>query len=235
MSAINAIIQRDAVHLLTDAASYDSAGNLVAAIPKVALLPRINAAMACRGPRASVPLFCDLLNAAASSYDELKAKAPTFLRDLRPMLAVTFAYCELGDDFDVVVAGISESVGPDAYLVCSHQRYGVEPWTVVQFGGLAMMPADAAMKARVFASIPDNVDLVDPERDGRIILEAQRAFPMDHGGDRNFVGVGGFAQLTSITREGISTRVIHRWSDEVGQPIGASDILTAAAMLRAAA
>lgn len=230
MSAINTLVKRDSVHLITDAASYDSAGNLVAAIPKVALLPHINAAVACRGPRASVPLFADLLSAAASTYDELKAHAPTFLRELRPMLDATFAHCEFGAVFDVVIAGISESAGPDAYLICSHERYGVQPWTVVQFAGLAMMPADAATQELVLASIPDDVELVDPERDGRIILEAQRAFPMDHGGGRVFTGVGGFGQLTSITRDGISTRVIHRWPDEVGQPIGAADFLAALGM-----
>jgi len=235
MSAINTVIQADSVHLICDGASYDADGRLVSVGPKMQMLPHLNAAVACRGPRASVPLFADLLSAAASTYDELKAEAPTFLRELRPMLDATFAHCELGADFDVVIAGISESDGPDAYLICSHERYGVQPWTVVQFAGLAMMPADAATQARVFASIPDNVDLVDPERDGRIILEAQRVFPIDHGGDRSFVGVGGFAQLTSITRDGISTRVIHRWPDEIGEPIGASDILAATAMLRAAA
>jgi hypothetical protein len=32
--------------------------------------------------------------------------------------------------------------------------------------------------------------------------------------------VGGFLQLTSITEREISTRIIHRWSDEIGKRIG---------------
>lgn len=228
MSAINTLIKRDSVHLITDAASYGADGNLIAVKSKVAMLPQINAAVACRGAFISVPLIADLLSVAAPTYDDLKATAPALLRALLPMFEASFAHCEFGIDFDVVIAGISESDGSDAYLICSHERYGVEPWTVVQFAGLSMMPADAPMQERVFASIPDYFELVDPERDGRIILETQRAFSMDHDNDRALIGVGGFAQVTSITREGITTRVIHRWPDEVGQPIGAADILAAA-------
>lgn len=114
MTAINTLIQQNGVHLITDAAAYDADGNLLATVPKVAMLPHLNATLACRGPGISVPLFADLLSATASTYDALKAKAPTFLRDLMPMLETSFAQCELGDDFDVIVAGISETTGPDA-------------------------------------------------------------------------------------------------------------------------
>lgn len=235
MSAINSVIKRNSVHLITDAASYDAEGLLIATVPKVALLPHLNAAVACRGPRVSVPLFADILSAAASTYDKLKAKAPAFVRDLQPMLQASFAYCSLGVEFDIVVAGISKSIGPDAWLLCSHTRYGVEPFSTVQLAELTTLPGDLDIRARFIDRVPHDVEAFDPERDGLAVLEAQRAAPINHAGDQCFVGVGGFAQLTTITREGITTKVIHHWPDEVGQPIGSAAIVTAVAMSRPAA
>lgn len=234
MTAINTIIQRDAVRIVSDAASYAADGNLVAVAPKVALLPHLNAAIACRGPHISVPLFADLLGAVASTYDDLKAKAPAFIRDLLPMFEASFSQCQFGGDFDVVVAGISETTGPDAWLVCSHTRYSVEPFSLVQLAGLTLLPGDPAIHEAVRAAVPHDVEAFDIERDGLAVLEAQRAHAVEHAGGRWLTGVGGFAQVTSITREGISTRVIHRWYDEVGQPIGAADILAAMQTMRAA-
>jgi hypothetical protein len=236
MSAINVVLKKSSVHIICDAASYDERGNLIAAVPKVALLPHLNAAIACRGPRISVPLFADLLPAIATTYDELKTEAPTFLRDLQPMLQASFAHCSLGTEFDVVVAGISETAGPDAYLICSHTRYGgVQPWTTVQLAELTTLPGDLDIRARFIDRVPHDIEAFDPERDGLTVLEAQRAAPIEHAGDKSFVGVGGFAQVTSITRDGIVTKVIHRWPDEIGHQIGSTDLLAAAAMLRPAA
>lgn len=235
MTAINTVLKRDSVHLLTDAASYDIAGNLVTAAPKVALLPHLNAAVACRGPHIALPLIADLLGAAASTYDDLKAKAPAFICALLPIFEASFAQCQFGSDFDIVVAGISEMAGPDAYLICSHDRYGAAPFSTVQLSGLSLLPGDPAIHERVLATVLSDVEQFDVERDGLAVLEAQRAHAVEHAGGRWLTGVGGFAQVTSITRDGISTRVIHRWADEVGQPIGAADILAAAQMLRVAA
>jgi hypothetical protein len=134
MSAINTLIKRDSVSLICDAASYSAEGRFIAAVPKVALLPQFSAAVACRGPRVSVPLFADLLSAAAASYDELKAKAPAFVRELQPMLNASFAWCELGAEFDIVVAAshlMSPSVIPHratAIAACSISQEGAVCW-----------------------------------------------------------------------------------------------------------
>jgi hypothetical protein len=57
-------------------------------------------------------------------------------------------------------------------------------------------------------------DEVDPVRPGLAIIELQRASSHPTG-ERNVAmrNMSGFAQLTTIVRGSIKTRVIHRWSD----------------------
>jgi hypothetical protein len=58
---------------------------------------------------------------------------------------------------------------------------------------------------------------VDPVNDLLHILEVQR---QNKGGHYKFHLVGGFALLTTITKDGITQRVVHVWpEDKVGEVI----------------
>jgi hypothetical protein len=57
---------------------------------------------------------------------------------------------------------------------------------------------------------PAACDAFDAERDGLAFLESLR---------RQFPRVGGFVQRTTITRDGIETRIIRHWCDVVGRLI----------------
>lgn len=78
-----------------------------------------------------------------------------------------------------------------------------------------MIPGDAETHARFARAYPDitSGDELDPERDGLRMLEIQRHRPSH--------GIGGFAQLTTVTATGISTRIIHRWAST--PDLGAAD------------
>jgi putative intracellular protease/amidase len=53
------------------------------------------------------------------------------------------------------------------------------------------------------------------------ILEIQRnaIVPVAGAAGRQLRTVGGFIQLTSVTADGISSRIIHRWSDRIGDKL----------------
>jgi hypothetical protein len=63
--------------------------------------------------------------------------------------------------------------------------------------------------------------------DGIALAEAQRrTLIVPVGSTAKVYGIGGFLQLTTITSEAVSSRVIHRWpEDKIGQrivPIGSA-------------
>jgi hypothetical protein len=55
--------------------------------------------------------------------------------------------------------------------------------------------------------------------DGRLRRRAWPARIYKVGGLREHSAVGAFAQLTAITADAITTKIIHRWPDEIGKPI----------------
>lgn len=64
-------------------------------------------------------------------------------------------------------------------------------------------------------------DDFDPVRNGVALMEAQRAELIVPAGWGACHTVRGFAQLTTITRDCITTRVLKRWPDQIGQRIAA--------------
>lgn len=51
--------------------------------------------------------------------------------------------------------------------------------------------------------------------------QEQRGVSAPQGGrEEPSYGVGGFAQLTMLSRDGIATQVVRRWPDEVGRRLG---------------
>ena len=212
MSACNIILHSDAVHVMTDGACFLPSRPLepFAFAAKAWVMPHLNAVAVNTGPSAFSPLVAQILSFASSfdgildaSWDGLRAAFDQF-----PDLP----------DFSVMVAGFSESNGPSAFRVasgrkCSQHRDGsvtwFEPWSAVSLPKLSFVPGGADLSAEVAARIEGakSADDFDPITDGVWLIERQRA--------SRLAGVGGFVQLTSVTRDGITSRVIHRWPEDV--------------------
>jgi len=222
MSAVNTIVQSNAVHIVTDGAAYYLDRTFQFYANKIVPLPHLRCAVAVRGPALAVPFLSSVLS-HAETYDALKEAAPEALQTAAEMYSPIFSACCTGADFEVVVGGFTNDGRPDAYLVASHRRYGIEPWTVAPIDGLVCLPNDEKLHAKIVASLPASAtpDDLDPVRDGLTILELQRSNPAAAVDGDDLCAIGGFAQLTSVTADGISTRVIHRWPDRVGSKIGA--------------
>lgn len=214
MTAISTILQASAVHLLTDGAAFDHEGKVVLEMTKVRILAHLNAVVACRGPAASPSIVADTFNGFATSFDDLRARAPAMVRHVISSSGAIFA-CVHGDALDVVVGGWSETHGPSAFLITNHDGYGVEPWAAVDMEGLCVTPGDPAILELVRARLPVGVtaDTLDPVRDGLTILEAQREIGATTPKGLGVPGAAGFAQLTTITSDVITTRILRRWDD----------------------
>jgi hypothetical protein len=119
-----------------------------------------------------------------------------------------------GREAELVIAGWSEAHGP---FVLSRDVAGL--WVAQDTGPVMMAPGEQTIQEEALAAMPEGVagaDDMDPARDGLAIVLAQRAGQKLVDGNS---AVGGFVQLTSITRDGISTRILHSWPEEWREPM----------------
>ncbi|NUU44548.1 hypothetical protein [Tardiphaga robiniae] len=218
MSAMNVILQSNSVHLLTDALAYHPDGEIMMIGPKAVPMPHLDCAVAMRGPAGMRPIFAELIGNGAASFDELRSVIVELLQAGAHNYAPVFEDCRASADFEVLVAGISESTGPCSYMVASHDRYGCA-WRVVTLAGVTCLPNELGLHEKIVASLPldGDADAINPAVHGLRILQLQRAHLIANKGiDGEFCAVGGFAQLTTVTAGSVSSRVIHRWADRVG-------------------
>ncbi|WP_438277978.1 hypothetical protein [Nitrobacter sp.] len=101
-------------------------------------------------------------------------------------------------------------------------RAFITPATVIA-GGLAAIGAGAIAAVANDQSVPANYQGIDVDADPDVViwsigqvLEMQRHTQLpDHMG-----AIGGFAQLSTVSMEGVSQRILHRWSeDQTGAPL----------------
>lgn len=203
MSVINVLRQHNAVHVLSDGAAYDGMGKFVYFQSKVLPAPHLNAVIACRGMKLTIPFVADALASCAESYDALRSMAGSVSKLFFEQVTRGSAR----EDIEIVVAGFSEK-GPDSYVVVSHNRSpGIAPWTVVDTGAAYLSPFSEDVANALKSKFPDpNVGCMDAARDGLAIMELQRS---------QFPRVGGFAQLTTVTEWSITMRVLKRWPDRL--------------------
>ncbi|MER8369451.1 hypothetical protein [Mesorhizobium sp. M1378] len=89
------------------------------------------------------------------------------------------------------LAGVGNA-GPQAFLVSNHDRQGFAPWEVFEIPQfLATPPPGQDLFEAVFGAD-------DPLGEMPRLIDAQCADP----------SVGGFAQLTSVTAAGLTTRIV---------------------------
>ena len=223
MSAINVLVQSKAVHFLTDGAGYDADRTFLMRGPKILPVPHLSCAISVRGPASARPILCELLSHVGTSYNELRSSAAEAVREACKFYAPVFAQCSTGSDLEEVVGGFTDEGLPDAYMVASHSRYGSEPWMVTPIEGLTFLPNDQKLHARVVASLPAGAtpDDLDFAKVGLAIMELQRSNPEASSEGDNKCAIGAFAQMTTITVDGIQTKIIHRWPDVIGERVAA--------------
>lgn len=237
MSSIVLLKQNDAVHAVTDGATYSAAGTLIAVLPKVMTIPHLNAAIYTRGPAYQSWNLGIEIASSCRDFDtakrELQSIAPGYFIKNEEALRVT-GY----PDLEVFFFGWAEGAAvPSAwYMRCgfpdsefhsdtAKPGYRPEPFKFVEVGKFVASPG-VERKNMIAAGFPVEVAAEDliPEIDLLHMIEMQRHFPSPLSmrtqfKDRNQANVGGYAQLTSIYADRIEQRILAQWNDRVGSPI----------------
>lgn len=217
MTAINALVRRDRVHVMTDGAVFLPEGQVIGSMQKVYILAQADAVLAIRGPTYIGPTLYGALNGASlTGFDDLLSKLIPAVRHSLDSLelldpdavAAVSARLDLRRA-DVVLAGWSQERGRGEIhkLDTSAAEWQVEP----QGDGFIMPGDNPALMERLQAH---NWDLSDERQDERRLLQLvhhQAAVDDLLPNGARFPTAGAFAQHTIITAQGISTRIVERW------------------------
>lgn len=233
MSSIISIEQTDAVHIITDSAIYGADGVVRRFKRKVVELPLSNCVFVLRG--ADYP--CTALSLLLFQYDSLDAIMNNIPKHMQQMLAV-FDQLNEGDiapihrHFQVTVAGWSDDLNSWAagiastYEACDPNDVtgisyltGYQPFIPYQGAPAYCVPAvESAVLGRDIVTQED-IDGFDPERDGLLLIQAQRLTPVIDGAFQVQYLVGGSAELVTLSAQGVSRKILCEWPDECGQLI----------------
>lgn len=224
MTAIIVVSQRDRIHVATDAAIYRRAEGVVAFGNKVTAIAHLNGLVTCAGTAAAAPLFGWDFSHRYTDWDSMIERLPSDL----PEMAASYG---LPHGAIVLLAGISPTRGPEAWNFCLDDAvppantreemeaspYHGRPFSLVKLPAhveTPVPPPDMAIAA--------NWEGFDPEADEattiwsmRKLLTMQRHMPLPEG----VGGIGGFAEITTVSEAGITQRIVERWSDRLGAPL----------------
>jgi hypothetical protein len=211
------------LHVLTDAALYRD-GAVVSFANKSAPLPQWPGIVTATGSAFNTILFRAGLAEKFATWDEMIAGAEGELPQMVKDYGMSWS--------TVVLAGISKERGPEIYqfsndaLLPAHISqaevdacpYFGEPYKLMRLPDTIMTPPVSAETV-----IAANFEGIDVEADPELVtwsmrkhLAMQRAMPLPDG----VGGIGGFAELTTVSAEGVTQCVIERWpEDKVGAPL----------------
>ena len=208
MTAISLLVQRNRASLLTDAAYYDEVGTVHAIGSKVALAPPgFRMAVAVAG-HAFAPIVRDAL-ATASTQTEALSWLPSIAAAIKTNTQAKRP-TQSGDLQLFAVLWSDRTDEPEGWVISTSEAYfgpSYQPGRLVCVDQVCSPPIQET---------PFDLNIFDPQRDGRAVLVAQRAKPDERDGA---FCVGGFGELTTVTRTGVRQKRLVRWPDRVGEVI----------------
>lgn len=240
MSAVN-IIERpsDGLHFITDGASYTLDGRVVAFTSKTFVMPNLPAIMSSRGSAWAGPILSWEFGRRFTTFDELVEGIETAFPNLYEQHYGLFSDSGV-DLIELYIGGWSHrSNSVAAYRISSFDQSGLasradvaaelqvdvaQPFKLTKIDtrdGYVSPNLDQLALARGFGDDLSSIARMPIERLARIILELQRerSISIDPGAMPEGHYIGGFAQVTTLTNTAVTTRVVHRWTDQVGEII----------------
>ncbi|UVK44843.1 hypothetical protein BPNPMPFG_000308 [Mesorhizobium sp. AR07] len=221
MSAFYCVAYTDHIEILTDGAFYHPDGTLITTLEKVWRSPCLPVAIVGRGS-------CELQAFAETVLDADNASVDTVF-DRAAALAARLNEIERTEQFEAVVAGISETHGPLMIYFNTYQAYPqfdpFKPYVVGPvFGGGSVPAAEDIIGLDIAYGLAVC---------GVQLFEAMRKVPGPNPTRPDFpdvYGIGGHVDLTVIDAEGAKTTRLHTWpEDVVGQKIMPGGVLREAA------
>ncbi|MCK1563631.1 hypothetical protein IVB08_06515 [Bradyrhizobium sp. 173] len=211
MTANNLVASKKhkSIWITTDAASYDDAGFVCSFGSKIRPIPEWSAVVTGRGNTFGLDTAARELTRRASSFDELVAIAS---REL-PLIVDEF---RLYRPFELNLAGFFRG-RPMIFFIRTPGDHdssgmGMRPYLIFPMGPTLLGPDPSAVGGFVEPDpedAPENIVscLCD-------LIKLQRRVPAEDGYSR----VGGYAEMTTISPDGIETEIFHHWpEDRIGQ------------------
>lgn len=240
MTAINVLLQRDAAHLVTDAAWYDLDGVVRNFAPKAQVVGHWPGAIATRGPGLANALIATEAGLLFPDFDAFADAAPMFLAEWCEREADRLADFEEQAYVEIIAVGWSKSRGgPRAFFVQSKDAAGL-----AAARGIAVAEGEHAggafevleIETGYVRPLPTGDALafygVDPEADfdalpsiaryatGLVCAQRELREPLRTGEDP-VCFVGGHVMHTTVTKDGVSTSKGAAFPDVVGERIHA--------------
>ncbi|WFT91265.1 hypothetical protein QA633_23110 [Bradyrhizobium barranii] len=231
MSAINALVQSNAVHMMTDTLLYIGGKVTQIDFPKCLPIRGMRAAVASTGPASFAYLLAEMLATSCTAFDEVVAKDREWFRGAFDWY-IENERAGASEYATVVLVGWLErenrpaafaielsNGGERAEWIRSNSAYS-DPTAIAH--DLIELPILAnptpPVEDLIAAGWPIGVDrdARDAEADLLHMLEIQRRRQARDGK----YYIGGHAVLTTVTRDGVTQRAVHRWpEDRAGKPV----------------
>ncbi|MEX0406902.1 hypothetical protein ABGN05_14655 [Aquibium sp. LZ166] len=218
MTAFFAAAYEDRIELLTDGSVVRDDGTIANLADKAWRCDTLPIAFAGRGNVGALimtgPVTLGML-AACGTVDGTLAAFIDELETGLPRLR--------GAKIDGVICAISEADGPGIYYFTTADTVaGFDPfvlYNVTPIHGCGSEPTEEAFAAYGFPERLLTEPLSDCGADMFTVLRATK-MPHENAGGHLVYGVGGHADLTTVTPEGATTRRLHTWpEDQIGLPI----------------
>ncbi|MCZ8546267.1 hypothetical protein OOJ09_18925 [Mesorhizobium qingshengii] len=221
MSAFYSVAFHDRIEILTDGVFYHPDGTLLAIMEKVWRHPNLPVAIVGRGSFELQAYAETVLAWEIPSVDDLLVRATALMLRMQEF--------ERSDQFEALIAGISETGGPLMLYFSTAKAYAeLEPWTPYfvgpAFGGGPVPAADDLVGLDLMAGLAAC---------GVQLFEAMRKVPGPNPtkpGLPEVYGIGGHVDLTVVDASGARTTRLHAWpEDVVGYKIAPASVLREAA------
>jgi hypothetical protein len=212
------------VLMISDGIGLGDDGKIASITPKVVTLPLLNAAIGIRGDALVGMILMSGIAADWQKFGSYDGFRSGLVDHLKSIISATAHHwrAQRGLDcfnMDIVVAGWSETSGPDSYLLRTIEGTPTPAWQIIDTGNLLLTPSSDEIFQDVGGPLADQSRTIT---DGELIAvaEKQRCYIEPYGPNKIETSlVGGFLQITTITESEIATRIIHRWHDEIGKRI----------------
>lgn len=223
-----AILRADiGIVIASDGASYDDDGRLRMVKQKVDLHPHISCAIASRGS-ALAPWFVsdDLFwRGQSPTFDDLVTAMPDLARGARQFVAERGS--PTTQNFSLYLCGWSDARERfETYAVRSRDTEQAPACTLIPLPAVYLAPEPYHDVAAAFGMQLPPPDLraagwEDLAEYGTRSICAARFCEGSATGENPHCCVGGFVQVTSLARELVLSRIVHRWPDPIGELLDA--------------
>ncbi|SCB37628.1 hypothetical protein GA0061098_1007154 [Bradyrhizobium shewense] len=190
------------IWIATDGASYDDHGVVGDIKSKIRAVPEWPAVITGRGNTLGIDTAAGELRRRAANFDDLVGIVS---REL-PQIVEQF---KLDRPFELNLAGFFRG-RPMIFFIRTpgghdSSGFGLQPYLCLPVGSTMFGPWEPGFVEPDPDDAPENI--ASSLRD---LIKLQRRVLVDDGYSR----VGGFAELTTVTPEGIEQHVIHRWPED---------------------